>query len=659
MSIIKRKDLFRLFCCGEKKLHVLPRVVVIGLLLLASALAFANDVSINSTTFPDSVFRAYVQKLAGSTETLPQSVIDKTTTFGNDLKGLGITSLKGIEYFTNLTTLYCQDNPGLTSLDLSGNGSLKVLNITGCKVTSLDFTNNLDMTIINCSNMKSLTSINVSKCSKLTSLSVPQNLLTKLDVSQNTSLTTLSCYSNQLSTLDLSNNKALTTLYAFNNSKLTNLDLTNNTNLTYLSVYSNNMPSLDVSKLTKLQNLYCFKNKLTTLDVSKNTALTELSCYTNQLTTLDLSNNRGLIDLDCHDNKLASLILNPTVPTQMKFIRVEKNALASIDLSGYTNLVVKDGQFFTNPNVTTQTRTMMLYTDGTDAYMKVGGGIDASKISNAKLNFTDGSTSEDLTFTVGTEFDGLVPLKFSNRAVRKRFFNWTTSTKKASPITITYNYDTGSTLSALATMDVTFTVECYMLPMSAEYGTVNLPYDVLLPTGATAYAVTATSVKAGSDDNYATLTPIATAGEIVPANTPMLIKRADNTYTLFALNQSTGTATEASSNLLKGTQNTAIANNEYYYVLGLNNSSHKLGFWRSTNSKIGTWRAYLDLSETATSAKGFFLSLDSTPTGISDMEMPRENVNAPWYTIDGRTLGAMPTQKGIYIHQGKKIVITK
>lgn len=289
----------------------------------------------------------------------------------------------------------------------------------------------------------------------------------------------------------------------------------------------------------------------------------------------------------------------------------------------------------------------------------MGGGIDASKISEAKLNFTDGSTSEDLTFTVGTESDGLVPLKFSNGAVRKRLFNWTTTTGKASPITITYNYNTGSTLSALATMDVTFTVECYMLPMSAEYGTVNLPYDVALPTGATAYAVTATSVKAGSNDNYATLTQIATAGDIVAANTPMLIKRADDTYTLFALNQSTGTATEAPSNLLKGTQNTAIANNEKYYVLGLNNSSHELGFWRSTNSKIGTWRAYLDLSGTSTSAKGFFLSLDSTPTGISDMEMPRENVNAPWYTIDGRTLGAMPTQKGIYIHQGKKIVITK
>ena len=71
------------------------------------------------------------------------------------------------------------------------------------------------------------------------------------------------------------------------------------------------------------------------------------------------------------------------------------------------------------------------------------------------------------------------------------------TTAKASPVTITYNYNTGSSLTSMATMDVTDTVECYLLPMSQEYGTVNLPYNVLLPTGATAYAISAASSNAG------------------------------------------------------------------------------------------------------------------------------------------------------------------
>lgn len=289
------------------------------------------------------------------------------------------------------------------------------------------------------------------------------------------------------------------------------------------------------------------------------------------------------------------------------------------------------------------------------------GGIDASKISDAKI--TTGNTSTSIDFSVGTEANGLVPLKFSNGAVRKRLFNWTGT--KASPVTITYNYDTESTLSGLKTMDVTDTVECYLLPMSQEYGSVNLPYDVVLPEGATAYAITATNVTEGSNANTATLTEIAKAGEIVKANTPMLIRHSESTTQLFALNQSTGEAKTATTNMLKGTQDAAIDNKDSYYVLGINNTAispdvrGKLGFWRSSNTKIGNWRAYLDL-ETPSNAKGFVLSLDdSTTTSISQIETAEDRIKTPWYTLDGRVLGGMPSQRGIYIHNGKKIIISK
>ena len=688
----------------ERKGRVaLVHSVVMAIMLLMPAHGMAQ-VEINASNFPDAKFRHFVDSISGNKGELSQATIDATTTFGTGLNGLGVSDLTGLKYFTNLTELDCQNNPNLKFIDLSGNTKLQKIYTQKCNIKSLDFSNNPEMTYINCSDMKTLTSIDVSKCANLKELYVPDNKLTTLDVTNCPKLTELSFYSNNIASIDLSKNTALKELYAFNNAQLTSLDLTNNTNLTYLSVYSNNMPKLDVSKLTKLQTLLCFDNKLTTLDVSnntnltylsvysnimpkldvskltklitlmcfsnklttldlsKNTALKELSCYNNQLTNLDLSKNTALTHLDCHSNKLESLTINPADDTKMNFISVYDNALSHIDLSNFTKLVTKVNSSWDGAQEGSQKRTAMLYTDGTDAYLKVSKGIDASNIRDGKINISQVSTP--ITFTVGTEADanGFVPLKFSNGATRKQFFNWNNSEGSASAITITYKYNTGSKVTDLATMDVTNTVLCYMLPMSAEYGSVNLPYNVTLPAGATAYAVTATDVEAGSNNNTATLTQIATEGETVAANTPMLIRRSDSASTLFALNQSTATSTPKApaDNLLSGTTSTAIDNREDYYVLGLNNATQALGFWRSDNSKIGTWRAYLDLSRTGSSAKGFILTLDTdTPTGITNAAVTNKKDTDTWYTLDGIRLNAAPTQKGIYIHQGKKIVITK
>lgn len=673
---------------------------------------FAQDIKINEQNFPDPAFRTFVNSLAGNTGTLKQATIEKVTKFGDGLKGKGISDLTGLQYFTKLTQLYCQDNPGLTTIDLSHNTALQELNITGCKVTSLDFTHNPDMVNINCAEMKTLASIDISKCSKLQYLFVGNNQLQTLDVTQNPNLKQLSIYKNKLTAIDLSNNTSLQKLWAFGMPSLGTLDLSHNTGLIYLSVYSNgHMPVQDISMLTNLQTLYCFgnnmerlnvsqnkelihlscydnkltqldltnnpnlqallcfNNQLTELDLSKNPKITDLVCYSNQLRELDLSNNAELATLDCHKNQLTSLTLPSAASGSMQYLRVDDNSLAYFDLSAFTKLqdpikrTINESPFtFSNASTANQKRRMMLYTDGTDAYLRVASGIDASKISNAKLNVSGAAT--DITFSVGKESDGLVPLKFSNDSVRKRLFNWASSSATATPITITYDYNTEASLDSMRVMDVTDYVECYLLPMSQEYGTVNLPYDALLPKGATAYAVSAVEMKTGSYDNTATITKIAQEGDIIKANTPMLIRRQSVEYKLFALNQCTGTTKAAENNLLKGTQETEIKNCDNYYVLGINSTAtasspnyQKLGFWRSTNSKIGYWRAYIDLTGTSANAKGFVLSLD-IPTGIFNIDAAEDKDDAPWYTIDGRKLGTQPLQKGIYIHNGKKMIIT-
>lgn len=46
-----------------------------------------------------------------------------------------------------------------------------------------------------------------------------------------------------------------------------------------------------------------------------------------------------------------------------------------------------------------------------------------------------------------------------------------------------------------------------------------------------------------------------------------------------------------------------------------------------------------------------------TPTGIAEIGDVRGKMSEVWYTLDGRRLNGRPTQKGVYIHQGKSIVI--
>lgn len=170
------------------------------------------------------------------------------------LMSKGLTDLTGIEYFTGLTTLYCNDNQ-LTSLDVS-------------RLTNL--------TELNCDNNK-LTKLDVSGLTRLEIFSCFENQLTELDVSGLTNLKDLHCGNNRLTTLNVAGLSQLPSLNCSNN-QLTELDLTELTGLKGMICSQNKLTELDVSGLTELENLECLYNKLTELDITKLTKLDGLSC---------------------------------------------------------------------------------------------------------------------------------------------------------------------------------------------------------------------------------------------------------------------------------------------------------------------------------------------------------------------------------------------
>jgi hypothetical protein len=275
-------------------------------------LGFGQNVNI-----PDANFKAYlVGNTAINTNGDNQIQVSEASAFTGTITivWMNISNLTGIEAFTALTKLDCENNQ-LTSLNLSQNTALTSLWCQNNQLTSLDVSANTVLTTLFCE-QNQLTSLNVSGASFLKYLDCNSNQLTSLDVSQNTALIDLECGSNQISSLDVSGATALV----------------------FLDCHSNQLTSLNVSQNTALIGLECAANQLTSLNVSANTALTFLSFEDNQLECLDISNNINLEELFCNDNLLEQLNTR-NGNWQNMYVEALNNNLSCVEVDniGYAN----------------------------------------------------------------------------------------------------------------------------------------------------------------------------------------------------------------------------------------------------------------------------------------------------------------------------------
>ena len=164
-----------------------------------------------------------------------------------------ITSLQGLEYFTNLSGLSCEihynskssdgeisynGNPvnrsGLSEIDVSHNEKLEYLHCCGNSISKLNVSKNTMLKSLDCS-YNDLRELDVTKNTELSYLDFDCNHLVSIDISNNILLTSLDCWSNQLITLDVSNNTALRYLHCWSNPSLTEIWMANNQHIENLS----------------------------------------------------------------------------------------------------------------------------------------------------------------------------------------------------------------------------------------------------------------------------------------------------------------------------------------------------------------------------------------------------------------------------------------
>lgn len=311
-------------------------------------------------SIPDPNFKAYLVANydQNNDNEISQSEIEKVTYL--TLTGLSIASLEGIEHFTNLHSLSC-DNNSLTELDLSKNTQLTglacgynkisklILPPNAEKMTSLSCCENKLTDKLDCSNWANLTNLDchdnnfttldLTGCSELIGLSCVGNNLTSLNVQDCPNLTILQCSGNRLSSLDISMCLNLTNLNCENNS-LTTLDLNNCHNLTNLFCQNNKLSSLDISMCSKLSLLYCQGNKLTSLTLGNASTLRDLDCSRNQLSSLIVTSCTSLTQLECGYNNLPSLDIN--MCSKLSSLHCQGNKLTSLTLGNASTLQALD-----------------------------------------------------------------------------------------------------------------------------------------------------------------------------------------------------------------------------------------------------------------------------------------------------------------------------
>ena len=142
--------------------------------------------------------------------------------------------------------------------------------------------------------------------------------------------------------------------------------------------------------------------------------------------------------------------------------------------------------------------------------------------------------------------------------------------------------------------------------------------------------------------------------EKVPANTGLYIEGAAGDYQIPVI----ASADEISGNKLEATDGTTLysTNTEFYYAYGKQNGAFAFFKMPTTGYTPSAGKAVLKVPMTSFSGAKEMIEIHTGVTGIESIENGTI-VNDNHYTVDGKLVKGQPTKKGIYIVNGRKVVV--
>jgi len=178
--------------------------------------SFNLEVSDDVVNIPDADFlNAIISNNVDTNNNGNIQFSEAANALGLNLFNQNISDLTGIEAFTNIQFLNCNDN-SIASLDLSSNTNLVSLDCDDNFIQNIDLSNNPLIESVKAS-INPLNQINLSNNPLLKQLWLINTDLTSIDLTNNTELEELQMSESGITTLDLSNSPNLTQLYIVNN----------------------------------------------------------------------------------------------------------------------------------------------------------------------------------------------------------------------------------------------------------------------------------------------------------------------------------------------------------------------------------------------------------------------------------------------------------
>ncbi len=180
---------------------------------------------------------------------------------------------------------------------------------------------------------------------------------------------------------------------------------------------------------------------------------------------------------------------------------------------------------------------------------------------------------------------------------------------------------------------------------SNDYDTFVDPVNnLIVPSVLTAFTVKSVG------ETSVVLSPITDG--VIPAGVPVLLlsKSVDSDDIRTSSTEEKGTAKGGQLKAApKGGKEVKSIGNIYLL--------YKDKFYLSQTGTIPENGVYLELQAQKSRSRGVLSIGDDGTTGIQQIENGLNLEKSGWYTLDGRRLESAPTRKGLYINNGKKVVI--
>lgn len=648
---------------------------LLTLAMLALALTGAKaSVVINSTNFPDENFRAQVAEAFDSDGdgTISDEEMEANGGHHNFDR---VSNLKGIELLTSITELQIinyPDEPGLTTFDYElpnlhwlefqdQVGSLTTVDATKC-------TNLEDFGVIE--NPAGLSTLKLPSSLKSLNLCYAP-LIKTFDPKQFPNLQTMSLLGNTgITDLDFSGHKSIQNISVVGYDKpyqLNSLNMVNCPELTNIDIKVCTIKSLTFKSLPEMLSILVYESDITNMLVDDLSQLGSIEAHNNVLGTLTLNNLPAIYGLSCESNKLQTLIIDKC--PGMNGINAEHNRLMWLDLQD----VKKNGTDENSLKIDDQQPTVQaVKISPTETGLLVHERFDVSRVLNLRakgIAQTPRETTVDgiryfVFYNNGPDTPNLVGSDCGYEYETKWPYPWVDGNTKDNNLPVTLNVASWTKHQAFLTLSESRVEGKYGEPApAAPTVTRSQDYDGKITFSSSDESV----VKVDPDTGVLTVTGAGTAIiSVKGAETDYRLAPAVKTYTIY-IEKATPAFSFAKANVT-AVLGEAVPENKLtvgLYDGEVTYASSDEAIATVDANGVVTTKAPGQVIITATGAetencyeaqKAQYSLTVNDPSGISEI-VKGQSANRKYFDLQGRRIISSAVKKGMYVVEGKKVIV--